>query len=380
MASGGTLAPLRALPADAPDDLVPAENVADTPFQIAFARAMGREARLNLGQPEDFVTPPPLDDEIQPRMSLKSNVVRFPEPNRELKGDPFIGLRPTFDAGLRARGLTAQRKAELASGRSYLAFEGLLAPANIDEAQALARRFTAPEADEGRTGPGAASGRAGASPRAASLNLRAGDSRRRIDGASPPTPRAVAMTSMTPAPFDRRIEVIHAPAVVRALAERNNDGRSSVERSETRPDYAALIEKPNAEREQKCLAEAIYFEARSEPEAGQAAVAQVVLNRVKSGLYPASVCGVVYQNRHRYMGCQFSFACEGKSLRITEGEPWARAVRVAREVVEGRTFNADVGGSTHYHATYVNPRWARRLLKMDKIGTHIFYKLRPGQT
>jgi len=105
-----------------------------------------------------------------------------------------------------------------------------------------------------------------------------------------------------------------------------------------------------------------------------------VLNRVKSGLYPSSVCGVVYQNRHRYLGCQFSFACEGKSLRITEAEPWRMAVRIAREVSEGRMFNADVGGSTHYHADYVRPSWAKRLKKMDTIGSHIFYKLRPGQT
>ncbi|MBX9759399.1 MAG: cell wall hydrolase, partial [Beijerinckiaceae bacterium] len=147
-----------------------------------------------------------------------------------------------------------------------------------------------------------------------------------------------------------------------------------------RPDYASLVDQSNSEREERCLAEAIYFEARSEPEAGQAAVAQVVLNRVKSGLYPTSICGVVYQNRHRYMACQFSFACEGKSLRITEPEPWKTAVRIASEVLEGRTFLADVGGSTHYHANYVRPRWAKRLKKMDKIGTHIFYKLRPGQT
>jgi spore germination cell wall hydrolase CwlJ-like protein len=70
-------------------------------------------------------------------------------------------------------------------------------------------------------------------------------------------------------------------------------------------------------KEQRCLAEAVYFEARSEPEAGQAAVAQVVLNRVRSGLYPTSVCGVVYQNRHRHLACQFTFACEGKALRTT---------------------------------------------------------------
>lgn len=146
------------------------------------------------------------------------------------------------------------------------------------------------------------------------------------------------------------------------------------------PRYTDLIDAASMEREQRCLAEAIYFEARSEPEEGQAAVAQVVLNRVRSGLYPRSVCGVVYQNRHRHLACQFTFACEGKSLRITENGPWQTAMRIAREVTEGRTYLQEVGASTHYHANYVRPSWSKRLKKMDVIGRHIFYKLRPGQT
>jgi spore germination cell wall hydrolase CwlJ-like protein len=109
-------------------------------------------------------------------------------------------------------------------------------------------------------------------------------------------------------------------------------------------------------------------------------VAQVVLNRARSGLYPSSVCGVVYQNRHKHLACQFTFACEGKSLRITDGESWRTATRVAQEVLEGRTYLADVGAATHYHADYVRPRWARKLKRMDTIGRHTFYKLRPGQT
>ena len=106
----------------------------------------------------------------------------------------------------------------------------------------------------------------------------------------------------------------------------------------------------NLSKEQRCLAEAVYFEARSEPPEGQAAVAQVVLNRMKSGLYPASICGVVYQNRHRHLACQFTFACEGKALRTTESESWDQAKRIASAVLEGKTYLADVGGATHYHA------------------------------
>jgi spore germination cell wall hydrolase CwlJ-like protein len=153
-----------------------------------------------------------------------------------------------------------------------------------------------------------------------------------------------------------------------------------VERNADRPNYASLVDQGRGAAEEKCLAEAVYFEARSEPEAGQAAVAQVVLNRVQSGLYPPSICGVVYQNRHRHNACQFSFACEGKSLRVTEGDAWKNATRIAHEVLQGETYLADVGGSTHYHANYVKPRWARALKKMDVIGHHIFYTLRPGQT
>ena len=130
----------------------------------------------------------------------------------------------------------------------------------------------------------------------------------------------------------------------------------------------------------ECLTAAIYYEAASESDDGQRAVAQVVLNRVRHPAFPASVCGVVYQNRHHYMGCQFSFACEGKSLRITDDASWQTATRIAHAVVEGRTYLADVGGATHYHADYVKPRWSRRLRKMDVIGRHIFYQLRAGQT
>ena len=126
-------------------------------------------------------------------------------------------------------------------------------------------------------------------------------------------------------------------------------------------------------KEMKCLAEAVYFEARSEPERGQAGVAQVVLNRVRSGVYPNSVCGVVYQNRHRYLACQFTFACEGKRLRTDEPGPWATAQRIARDVAEGRTYLPGVGNATHYHANYVRPWWARHMAKREKVGSHIFY-------
>jgi spore germination cell wall hydrolase CwlJ-like protein len=203
--------------------------------------------------------------------------------------------------------------------------------------------------------------------------------------ASPTTPmvkRAITLSSATPAPMDATpIEIAAAP--VSLQSPRLDNGPMTIlpkADDEGRPRYADLIDPDNLSKEQRCLAEAVYFEARSEPVEGQAAVAQVVLNRVKSGLYPSSICGVVYQNRHRHLACQFTFACEGKALRIRDTGSWERAKQVASAVLEGKTYLADVGGATHYHADYVKPYWARRLKKMDVIGRHIFYKLKPGQT
>ena len=132
--------------------------------------------------------------------------------------------------------------------------------------------------------------------------------------------------------------------------------------------------------ELKCLATAIYFEARGEPEQGQLAVAQVVLNRLKNPAYPNTICGVVYQNKTKRYRCQFSFACDGRSDRITDARSWATAQALAKRAVEeqANTFISAVGSSTHYHATYVHPRWARRMTETDKIGRHIFYNTRNG--
>jgi hypothetical protein len=212
---------------------------------------------------------------------------------------------------------------------------------------------------------------------AGSTGAARGPSRLSGDGATPATGRAVALASMTPAPADARpVQVAAAPV---SFPTRVSPLPIPAE-PEPRSHYTELFAGPDGAREQRCLAEAVYFEARSEPEEGRAAVAQVVLNRARSGLYPSTVCGVVYQNRHRHLACQFTFACEGKALRITETEAWESAKRIARDVSEGRTYLAEVGGSTHYHADYVKPYWAKRLKRMDVIGRHIFYQLRPGQT
>jgi spore germination cell wall hydrolase CwlJ-like protein len=131
-------------------------------------------------------------------------------------------------------------------------------------------------------------------------------------------------------------------------------------------------------KEQKCLANAIYFEARGESVRGQAAVAQVVLNRVRNPTYPNTVCGVVYQNQHLKNRCQFSFACDGKKDRITSAASYKVAGEVAMAVTAGKIFLPEVASSTHYYAQYVSPRWARSMEKMKKIGLHIFYRTYGG--
>ena len=108
-------------------------------------------------------------------------------------------------------------------------------------------------------------------------------------------------------------------------------GKDDASRLESPAQRLGLAGEPRAHAE-KCLSEAIYFEARGEPLEGQEAVAQVVMNRVFSGYYPHDVCGVVFQNKYRHLACQFTFACEGKDLsQIDEPDMWEQAKRDRQE-------------------------------------------------
>jgi cell wall hydrolase len=129
-------------------------------------------------------------------------------------------------------------------------------------------------------------------------------------------------------------------------------------------------------KHEKCLADAVYFEARGEPVRGQMAVAQVVINRVFSGYYPSNICGVVYQNAHRHLRCQFTFACDGRPERVHEPAAWERAQHIARDALDGNFWLNDVGKATHYRAPWVHPRWVRKMRKLDRIGVHTFYRPR----
>lgn len=125
----------------------------------------------------------------------------------------------------------------------------------------------------------------------------------------------------------------------------------------------------------QCLTAAIYYEAASEPDAGQRAVAQVVLNRVAHPSYPNTVCGVVYQGSERRTGCQFSFTCDGALARVPNRFFWARAEQVARAALSGFVYSP-VGLATHYHTIQIHPYWADSLHRIGTIGAHHFYKFR----
>ena len=138
--------------------------------------------------------------------------------------------------------------------------------------------------------------------------------------------------------------------------------------------FGGFTEKEFRARELRCMASAIYFEARSEPRKGQIAVAQVVMNRVRASVYPDTICGVIFQGQWNRNACQFSFACDGKPERADNKALWARSKALAREVMRGEHWLSDIGYATHYHADYVRPRWARRFDRLKQIGRHIFYK------
>jgi Cell wall hydrolyses involved in spore germination len=131
-------------------------------------------------------------------------------------------------------------------------------------------------------------------------------------------------------------------------------------------------------REQQCLASGIYFEARGESARGQAAVAQVILNRVRNPAYPGTICGVVYQNEDWRNRCQFSFACDNIRDRVRSQHHWKMAREVAMAVTAGKIWLKEVGSSTHYHAVYVRPKWAKSMKKVGRIGLHVFYRTYGG--
>ena len=127
----------------------------------------------------------------------------------------------------------------------------------------------------------------------------------------------------------------------------------------------------DASRDLECLTQAVYYEARGETGGGQAAVAQVVLNRTRHPAFPKTVCGVVFQRAGG--ACQFSFACDGSVYRRVEPGSWRRAENVAAKALDGFVM-AEVGNATHFHVARTNPGWGGSLLRVSQIGSHVFYR------
>ncbi|HTR13024.1 MAG TPA: cell wall hydrolase [Roseiarcus sp.] len=281
-------------------------------------------------------------DEIEPNAALKDRSSAAAEANESAKGDPFAGV----EASLAARRGGSSGDVDLDALPSW--------PPEVQGPRDV-------EFDPGHTMSPAQPAEAKSAPATPAFS----------DGATPSVPLEFALNSSSPTSSD---------GVVVAVEIDGHPQTTFAEKSPLSepPNYAALIDPKDNARQMRCLAEAIYFEARSESEEGQAAVAQVVLNRVRSGIYPTTVCGVVYQDRNRPFACQFSFACEGRSLRIEEPSPWAVATRIAQEVVSGRDYNPRVAEAVNYHANYVAPFWRGYLRRVDRIGAHIFYAMRDG--
>ena len=167
-------------------------------------------------------------------------------------------------------------------------------------------------------------------------------------------------------------DIENAGESVASKGEVNTDNLKIV----TPAERLGLFAGKGREKQEKCLADAVYFEARGEAVRGQIAVAQVVMNRVFSGYYPGTPCGVVYQNAHRHLSCQFTFACDGIRDVVKEPDMYDRARRIAKETLDGRLWLPEVAKSTHYHAYWVHPSWVREMKKTYRFGVHSFYRPR----
>jgi spore germination cell wall hydrolase CwlJ-like protein len=166
-------------------------------------------------------------------------------------------------------------------------------------------------------------------------------------------------------------DTVNGGETIAAKGEVTGEGRAPMT-----PAQRLGLDEAGRAKSEKCLAVAIYFEARGEPVRGQIAVAQVILNRAFSGYYPNTVCGVVYQNSHRHLACQFTIACDGIPDVVREPDAMERAKKIATLALDGKLWLPEVGKATHYHAYWVRPSWVREMTKMHKLGVHTFYRPR----
>lgn len=161
---------------------------------------------------------------------------------------------------------------------------------------------------------------------------------------------------------------------IKPLQKKKTESASASGNPDKPASTKALFQQRVQRAEMECLARAVYFEARSESELGQLAVAKVILNRVKDPDYPKTICGVVYQGSGRRNSCQFSFACDGLPDDVKSASAWANSKRIAQKAIAGDASVAALGSATNYHADYVRPRWAKTMRRMIQIGHHVFYE------
>jgi len=207
-----------------------------------------------------------------------------------------------------------------------------------------------------------------------------------FDFAGSDTPEAEYDSADTPVITDREIarliKLTEEPATTPILAPDTAMTRNQAipfytgPVASARPFHPITVDRQAALTALRCLTQAVYFEAAYEPIAGRRAVAQVVINRARHPAFPKSICGVVYQGVNRPV-CQFSFTCDGSLSRRPDPAKWREAEDVARAALAGYVERS-VGHATHYHANYVSPYWAPKLVKIAQLGAHIFYRW-PGK-
>ncbi|MCB5198505.1 cell wall hydrolase [Loktanella sp. TSTF-M6] len=168
---------------------------------------------------------------------------------------------------------------------------------------------------------------------------------------------------------DTRLSALTAlPESARRNATPTPDGDAVVTEA-----YISTMSAPSGGSEWSCLADALYHEARGESIQGVFAVAEVILNRVDSGAYPNTVCGVVHQGTGRKYACQFTWTCDGKSDAISNAAAYNRVGKVAKLLIDGLPRRL-TQGATHYHTKAVNPSWAQRFPRVATFGAHHFYR------
>jgi spore germination cell wall hydrolase CwlJ-like protein len=321
----------------------------------------------------------------------------FPKVDRTLKGDRLVIVRPEPAAPANAAPPNedpSTSNALVAGAKTAAAMPpAATAPLDPELAEALkapplaqddmSASLEAQMLDDSKMAPDAAP-RDGFSVKTASLffgssSIGAAESMERWQPGEEPTivkpdagpdPDMKVIASLPPA-ADEPSRTIESGETIVAKGEVTSDNQHM-----TPAERLGLFDEKARAKSEKCLAEAVYFEARGEAVRGQIAVAQVVMNRAFSGFYPTTVCAVVYQNKHHHLACQFTFACDNVADVVREPDMWDRARKIAKAMLDGQLWLPEVGKSTHYHAYWVRPSWVNEMKKMYKFGVHTFYRPR----